>query len=342
MRKILTLIWVALLLPGTAAAQSQHACRAVNLVRDLNEQAAVLGAAAPDAQAMRRFDWTLVQTAEHLAMEATGTTVPAEQRKRLGRLINALIRIRELHEDGRQRAARAHLSPDRREDRRIALDAIGRALSCDVALKNAAVHDTAHPDRNQMWAIGFAKQGYLPLALGAALLAAALGLVRRGRRRRIGRRLCLIPALLKYGSDCTMTRVLDISTRGCKLETPDIELPRTGLELYLPDRMVKARQAWSNRFYMGLNFETRLGRSALARTLKAGRASAEACGAGGPAPACFRPGCFPDCERHHPTQIAHHKARRALSEGADGAAQDAAPDVRDHPLRRENDGHLSA
>lgn len=92
-----------------------------------------------------------------------------------------------------------------------------------------------------------------PVMGGFLLLVAAgvaLWLYRR-RVRRFERKLCRTPVLLKYGDECTMSHVRDISRGGAMLERPDRDIPAQGLELYLCGHVIAARIAWRNHLYLG-------------------------------------------------------------------------------------------
>jgi len=74
------------------------------------------------------------------------------------------------------------------------------------------------------------------------------------KRARLRRR-CHTMALLTFGNNCTVTHVLDIGRRGAKLQAPMVNIPTKRVELHLAGYRIVAKQAWANRYFLGLAFE---------------------------------------------------------------------------------------
>lgn len=132
----------------------------------------------------------------------------------------------------------------------------------------------------------------------------SVGLLRFFRRQNV-RHLCSIPLHIVYGEECTVTRIIDISRGGIRVEaTAEKNVENEWVDLNFGGIRIEGKIVWRNQFFAGAKFRNKLSMEALARVLEKNRVSLGDAGIEKTSTPCFYAGCHVNCERHLPTAIA--------------------------------------
>lgn len=143
---------------------------------------------------------------------------------------------------------------------------------------------------------------YLGIALVMALLAVAAFFRRKFNRESV-RQMCRIPLHIVYGTQCTVTVILDISLGGMKIEAPAADAGRDWAQFHFAGQKLEGRIVWRNLYYAGIEFRDRLNAQTLAAILEQNLKPLKDAGIENTSTDCFFPGCHVTCDRHLPTAI---------------------------------------
>ena len=291
MRYIVSILVLACGLLGVAQARAdtRDTCQLLNMVRDLPKGLHDLRDGDGDGGAFRRR----LLASERALRSQQRVAVFTTRELRSLRAFSADMRLRARDALAEQPpGAGAHVA-------RVSLTRVN-----EIALKYGCAHQLS-PDSEVGAKLGLPSP---PVGILAAILL-GLGLLCAGayrtlrRQGRCRRKICRTTALLKYGENCTVTHVLDVSRRGAMLEAPEADLPKEGLTLYLAGHCIPARIAWSNHLFAGLAFDSPISAETEADILVASHAENELSEINRQAPDCFFPGCHEACARHRATKI---------------------------------------
>ncbi|WP_417586624.1 PilZ domain-containing protein [Pararhodobacter oceanensis] len=151
---------------------------------------------------------------------------------------------------------------------------------------------------------------YIGIAL-ALLLLALLALWRRRFQRSETRHMCNVPLHIVYDELCTITRIIDISRSGIRVEAATNKtVSDDWIEFHFCGMMVRGQVVWRNQYFAGARFEQPLSDEQLAKVLSMNRVSLADAEIEKTAPVCFHPGCHTHCPYHLPTAIALKSARQ--------------------------------
>lgn len=139
------------------------------------------------------------------------------------------------------------------------------------------------------------------LAIGALL--ATYGFSRLIKRERSVRKICCMPALLRYDGTCTVSTVLDFGRGGAKVKAPEGGFGTGAVSLHLAGHSIPARVAWENGMFAGLAFHTVQSKELVREILDARLPSSQPENLTEKAPACFKPGCHSNCLDHRGTVV---------------------------------------
>jgi len=143
----------------------------------------------------------------------------------------------------------------------------------------------------------------------AALLALVVAAyVHRGMRRKNPRHMCSIPVLVVYGDTCTVTKMIDISRGGIRIEAAaEKKIDHAWVDLHFCGLKVAGQIQWRNKFYAGVEFRERLSDAVLTKVLGQNRVPIAESHIEETSPPCFAVGCHLNCSRHLQTAIALKK-----------------------------------
>lgn len=136
----------------------------------------------------------------------------------------------------------------------------------------------------------------------AGLVGLALQIERRRRLRRL--QFCSTRALLVYGDNCTVLKIIRIGRSGALLEAPSVAIPTSGLDLYVAGLRISARRQSDNKFFLGLNFTHPISTDAVESIARSSSDSDQLGEIAKNATPCFFPGCHHDCDSHRATALA--------------------------------------
>lgn len=115
------------------------------------------------------------------------------------------------------------------------------------------------------------------------------------------RKICRLPALIRYDGICTATTMLDISRGGTMIEAPAEAFPTNEVTLHLPGLSIPSRVAWTNKNFAGLKFVKNLSARRVDSIANLKLDSDQPVDLTDEAPSCFEPGCHLLCKTHRMT-----------------------------------------
>ncbi len=96
------------------------------------------------------------------------------------------------------------------------------------------------------------------MAIGVIGILSLLGAIRLIRGPQEKRRICRVPALLRYEPNCTKTTIVNISQGDALVEIPPCDLPTEEMELHLSGCSIEVQVLWVNSNFARLKFDKRI------------------------------------------------------------------------------------
>lgn len=138
--------------------------------------------------------------------------------------------------------------------------------------------------------------------LVCASIAVALHVLTKSRRQE-ARHPCKTFVLNDFPGVCSLSHIVDIASKGFKIEAPVGPLPEGLATFYFAGEAVSGRVVWSNKYYVGVQFQHRISTKLIDRVVAASNMSVEDSGLTQKALTCFAPGCHKNCPRYRATAI---------------------------------------
>ena len=288
---VLLFLWLSALSGHAAASQASQTCMVLNRVAELP---AALGAAwtgrlAPDGfsrqvEAAQRGLWSM-----HTVLAGDPDDIAA-----LWSVVHGVKRVWDARHF-RERSPDQGSGYDLSQARHDHLIGIFDKFGCGpTILHGSALMFGVLP-------MSVAISGAAFFGLGAIL--SLVGFVRLRRRRRAVRRMCHLPALLRYDRTCTVTTVVDIGRGGAKVKAPEGGFGTTEVTLHLKGLSVPARVRWENGMYAGLSFVAVQPDAAIREMLTQGDEDGRLRDLTNAVPACFAPDCHLSCSAHRAAHL---------------------------------------
>ncbi|WP_157056544.1 hypothetical protein [Pseudorhodobacter aquimaris] len=188
---------------------------------------------------------------------------------------------------------------------------IGGALDCGSVVAARSSSRTARRGDNQQSLSEDLKRTFKKLVPSGGYLAifatliALLAIIFYPRKKKRGstRRICNIPLHIYYGKQCTVTRIVDLSEGGMKIEATEKYMGQTWAEYNFAGFQREGKVAWRNTAYAGVKFRKCLTSEMIKTAMKYNNKPLGESGIEKTAPACFHVGCHKNCVDHLPPTL---------------------------------------
>ena len=149
------------------------------------------------------------------------------------------------------------------------------------------------------------------LALGLVVAATSTVFLKNRSMRQWRRYPCNVTALVQHGDKSTVTFLINISRGGAQIQAPMGGIQGENIRLFVGGHQLTARKTWSNKYYMGVAFDSPIPNSTMNEIKKPVRHETMLMKISENAPSCFFPGCHLTCVNHRQTQISAEHADKA-------------------------------
>ena len=149
------------------------------------------------------------------------------------------------------------------------------------------------------------------LALGLVVAATSTVFLKNRSMRQWRRYPCNVTALVQHGDKSTVTFLINISRGGAQIQAPMGGIQGEKIRLFVGGHQLTARKTWSNKYYMGVAFDSPIPNSTMNEIKKPVRHETMLMKISENAPSCFFPGCHLTWVNHRQTQISAENADKA-------------------------------
>lgn len=142
-----------------------------------------------------------------------------------------------------------------------------------------------------------------------ALLLLSLMIVLRQpeQKRRSVRHYCHTPAVMRNGSRCTKTHIVDISERGMRVEAPQEGVEKEEVKLFFCGYELRGRIVWWNKYFAGIQFDKAVTDRMIHEVVAATSSASLGATVQRRALPCHAPDCHRLCPVHRPTALSQNQ-----------------------------------